>query len=364
MNAFIWDNLRNVINSILEMRVSLQIIVLLVFLFLAVISGSFLVINQLKIFRHDAFAINNLGVIRGSIQRISKREVNNQRSDTLIKTVDNTFKSVESTYFLNNDNSSYLVQEGVYKKLDLLNMAWSDLKKLFSDYRLKDVGPDQVLLQSELCWDLANEIVFSVQKISEEKLKNYKSLIIYILLIVGFFIFSIIILVYKIVHNSLEFDVITDPMTKLYNRMHFSKIMHEQVMLASRYDYTFSLILFDIDYFKQINDDFGHQSGDKVIILLSEILKENARDVDYVFRLGGEEFAIIVPETNLEQAAKISEKYRVLVSGTAFEVNRAVTVSIGVSQFINDEDALFKLADEALYKAKSLGRNQVVTSPV
>ncbi|MCK5334523.1 MAG: GGDEF domain-containing protein [Gammaproteobacteria bacterium] len=364
MNIFIWNNLRKLINSILEMRVSLQIIILLLLLFLAVISGSFLAINQLKVLSHDAFDINNMGSIRGSIQRISNRELSNQPSDDLVKVVDDTFKSVHTRYFLSKNNLSHLDWEDIHEKFDLLEANWATLKKLFLAFRVNDVSHDQVLEQSELCWQIADEVVFGVQKISERKLKNYKELIVLILLIVGCFVFSIIILVHKIVHKSLEFDVITDPMTKLYNRMYFTKIMHEQVTLAKRYDYTFSLLIFDLDYFKRINDDFGHQSGDQVLILLSTILKENARDVDYIFRLGGEEFGIIVPETNLGQAEKIAEKYRKLISETVFDINRVVTISVGVSQFKDNEngDVLFKHADEALYKAKSAGRNQVITS--
>lgn len=346
------------------MRVSLKIILLLCLLGLSVVSGSFLTIDQLKIFKHDAFAINNLGVIRGSIQRITKREINQIRSDELIKDIDSTFKSVKSKYFIDGANTSYLDEENIIAKYEALETSWKELKNLISDYRTNKSNIKKMLYQSELCWEKANFIVFSVQKINEKKHSRYRNLIILILFVLSSIIATIIMLVHTLVHKSLEVDVITDPLTKLYNRNHFKKILNKQMQLSKRYDYSFSLILYDIDHFKRINDEFGHPTGDRVLIQLSTLLIEHARDVDYVFRIGGEEFAIIVPESNLSQAVNIAEKYRVLTEKSDFDVGHNLTISAGVSQVKeqDNEESLFKRSDLALYKAKSSGRNCVISS--
>ena len=353
-----------IFQSITEMRVSLQIILLLCLLGFSVISGSFLAINQLKIFRHDGFAINNLGVIRGSIQRITKREINQIQSDELISEVNSTFRNVKSKYFIDDVNTSYLQEDNVIDNYEALELSWSELKSLISDYRINKASAEQLLLQSELCWQKADFIVFSVQKINEKKHSHYRNLIILILVILSSIISAIIILVHTIVHNSLEVDAITDPLTKLYNRKYFSKVLDRQIKLSKRYDYSFSLILYDIDHFKRINDEFGHPTGDRVLIQLATLLKEHGRDVDDIFRLGGEEFAIIAPESNLSQAVIIAEKYRALTEKADFAIGHKITISAGVSQLTqrDNKESLYKRTDSALYKAKSCGRNCVIAS--
>jgi len=354
----------NIINKLLELRASLQIILLLLLLFVIVAMGGTIAISQLKIFSDDAYAINNMGVIRGSIQRITKREIAYNKSDSLTADVDKALASIKSRYFKNSQSTSYLEQENIGAKLDGLESSWNRLKQLILKYRDNQSSQDEVLFQSEICWEKANFITFSIQKISEQKLGDYKNLILLISLIVSVFIFSIILIVHRIVHKHLEVDVITDPMTRLYNRSYFNRVVKEQINLSKRYDYNFSLILIDIDHFKNINDDFGHPGGDKVLIQFSALLKENARDVDYVFRLGGEEFAIISPQCTIDQAYIIAEKFRHLVSSADFNIERPLTISVGASQYAESEtsDEMFIRTDKALYRAKSTGRNTVVIS--
>jgi diguanylate cyclase (GGDEF)-like protein len=358
-------SIKEIFDSLKKMRVSFQIILLLFVLFIGVLSGGYLVITQLKIFTNDAFAINNIGVIRGLIQRTTKKELSNINSDQLIIDVDNTFELIKSRY-LYKKNDNYILNKEIINKFKDLENEWNELKQLYFDYRKLNTHSIDILSKSELCWDKANLLAYNVQKESEEKLNIYKKQIIIIVSLVGVFIISIIIIVYKIVHNSLELDVITDPMTKLYNRNYFNKVMTEQVGISRRYNSYFSLILIDIDYFKNVNDDFGHLKGDKVLILLAKILTDNIRNVDYIFRIGGEEFAIVAPNTNLKESKLMAEKYRLLVSETNFNLGRALTVSMGVAEYSTDKtnEMLFKDADRALYQAKDAGRNIVMTSPM
>ena len=351
--------------NIFKLQVSLQIIILLIILALGVGAAGLYTVNQLKIFEHDAYAINSLGVIRGSMQRITKTELNHGLSDELIEKINSRLRFVKRIYITQLPSSvENNKSEEMLLKFKQLEQAWVSLKDIILKHRDNDKYHSQVFDASEQCWDKANQVVYLAQIISESKQKYYKKLISTIVTVIGVFILGIIVLVYRIVHKSLELDVITDPLTKLYNRKYFNRILHDQTVLNSRYESEFSLILFDIDFFKSINDEFGHPTGDSVLVKLASIFKNHIRESDYIFRIGGEEFAIIVPQTDLKQSEHLAEKYRAIVDETDFEIGRSVTASFGVSQFDADEgvEGLIKRADKALYLAKSSGRNKVVLS--
>jgi diguanylate cyclase (GGDEF)-like protein len=158
-----------------------------------------------------------------------------------------------------------------------------------------------------------------------------------------------------------------DPMTQLYNRRHFANISQHYLSLAKRDNHEISIIMLDIDKFKNVNDTYGHQIGDEVIISLAQLLKKNIRKSDIVCRYGGEEFVVMLPNTKLDQARVVAEEIRKNTQDlripieTKKEIN--FTISLGVSSIHLDkenalEDAL-KRADDALYNAKELGRNRV-----
>lgn len=151
-------------------------------------------------------------------------------------------------------------------------------------------------------------------------------------------------------------------MTKLFNRKYFEQVINQQISICQRYHSTLSLIILDLDNFKKVNDEFGHQKGDEVLILFSELLLKNIRNVDFAFRIGGEEFAIIAPHTNFKQATRLAEKYRKFISEADFNLGRPLTSSLGVTDYSENStnETIFKCADKALYQAKSEGRNTVV----
>ncbi len=158
----------------------------------------------------------------------------------------------------------------------------------------------------------------------------------------------------------------TDSMTRLYNRRHFSELSESILNLASRNETDTSIIILDIDRFKDINDTFGHKIGDKVIITLAEKLRDFTRKSDVISRWGGDEFVILFPETDIEATMAISEKLRVEVEKSLLLVEDKevkYTICIGVSSvdYANDEniESSIHRADEALYKAKGRGRNKV-----
>lgn len=165
-------------------------------------------------------------------------------------------------------------------------------------------------------------------------------------------------------HKRIEELSVTDRLTGLYNRLKVDEILIAQMDRYERHGMTFSALLLDVDNFKSVNDDFGHDIGDKVLIELSQILQQNVRKIDTVGRWGGEEFVVICENTRAEQAATLAEKLRQLIEDTTFSSVGHKTVSIGVSELQPGDtlSGLFKRADQALYAAKHGGRNQVVVN--
>ncbi|MBF0456082.1 MAG: diguanylate cyclase [Magnetococcales bacterium] len=157
-----------------------------------------------------------------------------------------------------------------------------------------------------------------------------------------------------------------DRLTGLYNRHHLDEILQSEMDRFFRYNTSFSLILFDIDRFKQVNDTFGHQVGDDVLVQMAEILQKGVRKVDTAGRWGGEEFIVICPSAAQNQAAQLAEKLRKEIEATDFPLVGTVTSSFGVSEIGQNEtvDVLIKRVDTALYQAKKEGRNRVVVGGV
>ena len=162
-------------------------------------------------------------------------------------------------------------------------------------------------------------------------------------------------------NHMLEKLSITDKLTGLYNRIKTDSVLQMQIDMYARYKTPFSLLLIDLDHFKQVNDRYGHQVGDKVLHLLGEILHSEIRKTDIAGRWGGEEFMVILPATKLLGALDLAEKIRDTVQQRKYNRKHKVTVSIGVTE-IDESDTfntVIKRADDALYQAKENGRNRV-----
>ena len=162
-------------------------------------------------------------------------------------------------------------------------------------------------------------------------------------------------------NEQLEILAVTDRLTGLFNRIKLDQSLQNEIKRFERYGHILSVIIMDIDYFKKINDTYGHQTGDEVLRKVSATLTANLRQVDIVGRWGGEEFLIICPETSLQYTIKIAEKLRDKINYSSFDQNIKVTASFGVSEIAeNESDSdIIQKADAALYKAKENGRNRV-----
>jgi diguanylate cyclase (GGDEF)-like protein/PAS domain S-box-containing protein len=156
---------------------------------------------------------------------------------------------------------------------------------------------------------------------------------------------------------------VKDHLTKIYNRRYITERLEADIELCKRANRTFSLIMFDIDHFKNINDTYGHNVGDNVLIKLTDIVKRRIRKIDIFARWGGEEFLIMLPESMLENARLLAENLRKLIEETDILRDRTVTCSFGVTEYYEGDtvDFIVKRADDCLYKAKFLGRNTVVS---
>ncbi|KAF0189159.1 MAG: diguanylate [Desulfobulbaceae bacterium] len=165
------------------------------------------------------------------------------------------------------------------------------------------------------------------------------------------------------INALLDMQASTDGLTGIYNRAKFSKLLKVEIARAARYGSAMSILMFDIDKFKDVNDTYGHQSGDKVLIEMARAIHHNIRSTEIVARWGGEEFIIIAPGCGLEQGRQLADILRLKVEQTAFSVPRKITVSFGVAVFRADdtEISLTNRADTALYRAKENGRNRVET---
>ena len=171
--------------------------------------------------------------------------------------------------------------------------------------------------------------------------------------------------------ESLRQQAIRDPLTGLYNRRYLMETLGHEISRSRRHKLQLSVMMMDVDHFKQFNDQYGHDSGDFVLRELGRSVKDSVRNEDSPCRFGGEEFVVLLPETSSEQATHVAERICRLMRNQPFNHRGislgVVTVSIGIASFpenAQEIDQLLKAADEALYKAKQTGRDRVVTNDI
>lgn len=191
-------------------------------------------------------------------------------------------------------------------------------------------------------------------------------------LTVVFCMFSYLALFYVVTvtraHSSLSRIATTDSLTGLFTRRHIIALTEKELARHQRRPSNLTLMLMDIDHFKQINDQYGHEFGDRVLDAVSHLLKNSMREQDFIGRWGGEEFLAVLPDTDLEQAIESAERIRKAIQALEIEGGAkrvSVTLSIGITQYRAEEvlSTAIARADNALYKGKSAGRNRVEAMP-
>lgn len=163
--------------------------------------------------------------------------------------------------------------------------------------------------------------------------------------------------------STMQMQTMTDPLTQIPNRLHFTMVYQHAINIAQRGKERLGVVFFDIDHFKDVNDQYGHLLGDTVLKQIAGIVQQRIRQSDIVARWGGEEFVLLLPQTDLDEALKVAEMLRSVIDEKSFEGVGNVTCSFGVAILQEDEDAehLLNRADELLYEAKANGRNRVVS---
>lgn len=156
-----------------------------------------------------------------------------------------------------------------------------------------------------------------------------------------------------------------DPLTQLPNRLAFEERLTDELARVHRFALPLTMAVWDIDFFKNINDSFGHKSGDKALVIIAKLLNSYCRETDFVARVGGEEFVMLLPDTHGQSAMIVVNKLREVVEKSSFNANGkkiSITLSCGVTEYIEGDtnESLFVRADGALYQAKQSGRNQCV----
>jgi diguanylate cyclase (GGDEF)-like protein len=157
-----------------------------------------------------------------------------------------------------------------------------------------------------------------------------------------------------------------DDCTGLYNARHLNFVLDAEIYRSTRYEYEFSVIFFDLDYFKQVNDLYGHLIGSKLLWLIGDTLKSNLRLIDYAFRYGGDEFVVILPQTSKESALSVLRRLKDLLTSKVFfqaeNLNIKVTASFGIATFPADGRSrreILRMADEAMYLVKKTTRDDI-----
>ncbi len=225
----------------------------------------------------------------------------------------------------------YMLRHMAYKFKEL---DFSDIQKL-SDHLRKEKTRDEMFYLKRSILTMAQELESLINQLQGEK-------------------------------EKLEEIAYTDPLTGLYNRRFFFEEAKKLYELAKRHNEPFSIIMMDVDNFKRVNDEYGHDVGDMVLKKLAEVIKNSVRASDIAARFGGEEFIIALPKTDEEGAVLVAERIRQEFKKSKVVVDSLevrTTVSVGVSTYRGDQtlDQLIKEADEALYRAKKTGKDKVVT---
>ena len=164
----------------------------------------------------------------------------------------------------------------------------------------------------------------------------------------------------KAQEDELRYEANYDSLTQIFNRNMFHHLITQKIDDAKEHEKTFTFIICDIDFFKKINDDYGHLVGDEILKLITQLIKSHIRDSDIFARWGGEEFVLAL-DVDVQKGVEIANNLRTYIESGAFDIVKSVTCSFGVTEFKSDDsiDSMIKRADDALYEAKGNGRNRV-----
>jgi diguanylate cyclase (GGDEF)-like protein len=287
-------------------------------------------------------------------------ELKHTKADNLISRINQVSNKLKQTI---TKISIFNQDKNVSQKYLQLQEIWQELLGSIQKYRK---GPtesltDRIMNLSEGCEILIDSLFSEAEIVLDKNERNLIIMIIVFIAINGSLIILIGFIVKKYISEKLEYMASHDQLTSLPNRFIYREILGKEIAQAFRTSSKLSLILFDIDFFKHINDKYGHNAGDEVLRFIAKTINTCIRKSDFLFRIGGEEFAIIAGNTNIKQASLLSEKIRNTVMHLKNTKYGTITLSFGLAELEKEDNAelLFKKADTVLYRAKKRGRNRV-----
>ena len=315
---------------------------------------------------------NDLYKKAGKSELYYKLAANNPRNDLnkateaekkLVNEFNNDRTKKEFKDIIEIDNEKYLYfakpvganKESCLKCHSKPTLAPKELVEMYGDIKGFHEELDDIRAMLSIRIPLASELKHDSQ--------YYKKLLIIIslsLLVVYFIIIYLLRSLDKKNKTLYELSTI-DQLTQLFNRREFDKDLHASVIEAKRKQSELFLIMLDIDLFKQINDTYGHQVGDEVLVEITNIIRKFTREYEKSYRIGGEEFMILVKDTNKDEILALANRIKNGVEDY-YTQDKKVTISIGISKYNNEDDVreFYKKVDDTLYKAKEKGRNRVI----
>ena len=332
--------------------------------------------------RNDVGFINDISLLKDKTIAVGK----NYTAETLLKKHYPYLKLLEVK---NTDEALKMVSEGkVFGAVDILPViAYKINKYHFTNLKIsgktpwtfdvrfmvRDDYPELVSIINKVIDIMPQEKKDEIYQkwISVKIQKGYSQNYITKIIVISIIIITIILLlvIYLIItiikknrlEDELEILATMDKLTSIFNRYKIDMALEEQIEIAKRYNRPLSIIFFDIDHFKKVNDTYGHKMGDFVLIELAKLVSQHIRSSDIFGRWGGEEFLLILPETPIDKAEKLAEKLRKIVENYDFD-GLSITISLGVTGYTkgDDSNSIMMRVDKLLYKAKELGRNKVV----
>lgn len=310
---------------------------------------------------NDSDDVEKLAVIVSDTTELKRNEMLLHRYSQILATINDPIAYIDKNFHYQTVNAAMLKIYQKKKKHEMVGHPVEEIvgenvfKKQFRPYILQCLGGQKAYNQD--WFDFPDGV------------RRYMYMSFYPLfakdnVVSGAVVNSIDVTKMKEMEDQLKLLSQTDQLTQIYNRVKFHDSLVQEISRARRYQTELTLIMFDIDHFKRVNDTYGHDVGDDVLVGLSKLVKTCIRDTDIFARWGGEEFMLLLPHTSLNNASQLAERIRAVIEKHDFPTVGTVTSSFGVTQFIESdtEETFTKRVDRALYKAKQKGRNRVIAA--
>lgn len=270
---------------------------------------------------------------------------------------DDAILSLDEIHYINEKLAKKALKK--IKRVEQFSITFHDERFKDGKYYAVDFLPIRNIKQEHVAY-IVHYNVSAFLGLLEEKIRLYYMFLSLTSLLLSIIVFILLYMQFKREEDSYIMAT-HDPLTGIYNRKGLEDILKQKIGEIKRYKRALSVIFFDIDHFKNINDTYGHKVGDLVLQQISQLVSKNIRQSDIFARWGGEEFILFLPETSLEHAEVLAEKLRKIIQSHEFPYVGKVTCSFGVAKLQEgeSEDDLLKRADALLYKAKNSGRNRV-----